>query len=334
MKKPTLKDVARLAGVSTATVSYVVNSSRSVSPENRAKVEAAIQELGYFPNQQARNFKNGRHNTIGFIVPDIANIYFSAIIEEVETILSTQNMKLIIANTKETPENELEQIRTLSNGLVDGLIIASTLSDYKDIQALVPADFPVIMIDRGISNCATDQVLVSSEIAMYHGISELAADNHTRIGYIAGLKHVYTTEQRIEEYYNAMELCGLTADPSLIRYIDPDVPSSCGLAEDLLAEGCTAVVAGNNIITMDLVSLALRNILTGKKSFPILGYSYGEWYSWLPFLKTMDVPTRDVGRLAIRRLLERTEQPDLPLKEYVLTCVYSNPPRSQSIIEF
>lgn len=334
MKKATLKEVAKQAGVSTATVSYVINGSRSVSDESRRKVEAAIHELSYYPNQLARNLKNGKRNTIGFVVPDIANIYFSAIIEEVETVLATKGINLIIANTKETPQNEINQIRSLSSGLVDGLIIASTISDYSTITDIIPARFPIIMVDRSIDHCSADQVLISSETAMAQGVSEMISNGHTKIGYIAGLKHIYTTQQRITEFKNALGMAGISSDDTLIQYTTTDSLSTQDIAYHLLKVGCTAIVAGNNIITMDLVNIALRNMLSNKNEFQILGYSYGEWYSWLPFLRTIDVPTRDVGRLAIRRLLERLENTDLTNKEYVLTCSYSNQVRNQSIHEF
>lgn len=323
MKNPTLKDVAELAGVSTATVSYIINGSRSVSEKSRQKVEKAIEALSYHPNQLARNFKNGKKNSIGFIVPDIANISFSVIIEEIETILAAKGINLIIANTKETPANEIRQIASLSNGLVDGLIIASTLSDYQQIENLIPEHFPVVLIDRGISNCKADQVLISSETAMCQGISDLAACGHKKIGFIAWLENVYTTNQRIIEYQSALETNGLTFDGSLVKYSAPSI-STARLADGLISQGCTAIVAGNDIITMDLVDLSLKQEFSQKKGFHILGYSYGDWYTWLPFLRTISMPTRDVGRLAARRLLECTRNPDTPSKEYVLTCSYHN----------
>ena len=322
MKKATLKDVAELAGVSTAAVSYYINGSKKISDKSRKKIQDAIEELSYHPNQLARNFKNGRRNTIGFIVPDIANIYFSSIIEEIENSLASKGINLIIANTKETPEKEKSQIQTLSNGLVDGLIIASTLSDFKDILPLLPEGFPVIMIDRGIEDCRADQVLISSETAMYQGVSELVSKGNTQIGYIAGLKHIYTTRQRIEEFQEAVYRTGLPEENTRIVYSDPDTPSVNALAGKLLQSGCTAIVAGNNIITMDLVNLSLRQSFSEGKDFHILGYSYGDWYTWLPFLNSIDVPTRDLGRLAIRRLLERMADPSVPVKDFVLTCSY------------
>ncbi len=320
MRSATLKDVAKLAGVSTATVSYVVNNSRGVSDAVRQKVEDAVRALDYVPNQQARNFKNGKHNSIGFIVPDIANIYFSEIIEEVESVLNAEGINLIIANTKETPENERNQIRNLSNGLVDGLILATTIPDYSQISAIVPENFPIVMVDRGISDCTTDKILISSETAMVQGITALVSEGCTKIGHLAGLKHIYTTESRKEEYFNSLEQNHLAPDPSIIRYTDSSTESIYKQAQSLLDSGCDAIVAGNNIITMHLVNLSLRNSMEEKPVFRILGYDYDGMYAWFPFLKIMSVPTRDLGRLSIRRLLARIEDPALTPKEYILSC--------------
>ena len=119
--KVTISDVARLAGVSTATVSHTINSTRYVSGETKEKVYRAIAELGYTPDASARSFRTGKKKTIGFIVPDISNKFFATMIESVENYLSAHGYHLIIANTKENPEREETNIRLLSAGLVDGL---------------------------------------------------------------------------------------------------------------------------------------------------------------------------------------------------------------------
>ena len=125
--KVTISDVARLAGVSTATVSHTINHTRYVSEETREKVYRAIAELGYTPDASARSFRTGRKRTIGFIVPDISNKFFATMIESVEHCLSGHGYHLIIANTKEDMDREETSIRLLTAGLVDGLLIILTL---------------------------------------------------------------------------------------------------------------------------------------------------------------------------------------------------------------
>ena len=146
--KVTISDVARLAGVSTATVSHTINSTRYVSGETKEKVYRAIAELGYTPDASARSFRTGKKKTIGFIVPDISNKFFATMIESVENYLSAHGYHLIIANTKENPEREETNIRLLTAGLVDGLLVASTMDDFQRFDALIPAGFPVVLVDR------------------------------------------------------------------------------------------------------------------------------------------------------------------------------------------
>ncbi len=329
MKKVTLKDVAKRAGVSTATVSYVLNGTRGVSVASRAKIEAAIRELSYFPDQAARNLKSGRSNSIGFIIPDIANLYFSSIIEEIESILSLKDINLIVSNSKETQELELKQIRNFASGLVDGLIIASTLNDYNDIAVEIPNNFPIVFVDRGLKGCKTDQVLMSSETAMYQGVSDFTKAGYTKIGYIASIENIYTTEKRIEEFETAADMVGLNKNNYIISHTDASASTVKAIASDMIANGYTAIIAGNNLITWELVSLALQNNFNHGEPFEILGYSYGQWYSWLPFLRTIDIPTRDLGMIAIRRLLERIENHNIAPKEYILTCSYSSPKNAE-----
>ena len=140
-----IKDFARLAGVSVATVSHFVNQTRFVTDATREKVLAAISELQYSPNILARNFKTGSRDTVGIIVPDIANGYFATLIEEVEDVLQGQGMRLIVSNTRENVARELDSLRMLSSGVVDGLVIASAVDDYSLIESAIPRNFPVVL---------------------------------------------------------------------------------------------------------------------------------------------------------------------------------------------
>ena len=146
--KVTISDVARLAGVSTATVSHTINNTRYVSGETKEKVYQAIAELGYTPDASARSFRTGKKKTVGFIVPDISNKFFGTIIEAVENYLSAHGYHLIIANTKEDAQREENNIRLLSAGLVDGLLVASTMEEFHRFDQLIPPGFPVVLVAR------------------------------------------------------------------------------------------------------------------------------------------------------------------------------------------
>ena len=184
--KVTISDVARLAGVSTATVSHTINSTRYVSGETKEKVYRAIAELGYTPDASARSFRTGKKKTIGFIVPDISNKFFATMIESVENYLSAHGYHLIIANTKEDMDREETNLRLLSAGLVDGLLVASTMDDFQRLDQLIPAGFPVVLVDRTFEEKKYSSVCVSNFQPIYRSVCRLAGKGDKRIGIIGG----------------------------------------------------------------------------------------------------------------------------------------------------
>ena len=213
--KVTISDVARLAGVSTATVSHTINNTRYVSAETKDRVYRAIAELGYTPDASARSFRTGKKKTIGFIVPDISNKFFATMIESVETCLSAQGYHLIIANTKESMEREESSIRILTAGLVDGLLVASTMESFERLDGLVPAGFPVVLVDRTFEEKKYASVCVSNFQPIYRSVCRLAARGCRRVGIIGGIPRLSTTRERISAYREAAADCGLTMDPGL-----------------------------------------------------------------------------------------------------------------------
>ena len=241
--KVTISDVARLAGVSTATVSHTINSTRYVSGETKEKVYRAIAELGYTPDASARSFRTGKKKTIGFIVPDISDKFFATMIESVENYLSAHGYHLIIANTKENPEREETNIRLLSAGLVDGLLIASTMEDFSRFESLIPAGFPVVLVDRTFDTKRFPSVSVSNFQPIYRSVCRLAGKGDKRIGMIGGLPRLSSTKERIAAYQEAVVDCGLPQDDLLIRYGNSmeNSAQSCldELLEQLRAQGVT-----------------------------------------------------------------------------------------------
>ena len=213
MNRVGIQDVARHAGVSTATVSYIINNKKSVSAETRKRVERSIKELGYKPNAIAQSFKTGKKNLIAFIVPDIANNFFSTLIEEIEGVLASRHYKLMILNTKETKIREIESINAVSSGIVDGIILASTMDSYSEIKSILPQSIPTILIDRELKDCPADSITVNCHDAVCKGVEDLIGKGHRKIGYITGLMHISTTVERLDAYKETMQQHGL-CDPA------------------------------------------------------------------------------------------------------------------------
>ena len=314
MKAPTITDVAKQAGVSAATVSHVINGTRFVSDDTVAKVHAAIKILDFVPNASARSFKTGKHNLIGVIVPDISNSYFSAIIEEVESVVQKHGYNLIISNTHETRHREIQQLRMLSSGVVDGIILASTHETFSEVAPYIPEHFPLILLDRSLKNSAVDSLLVTDKDSIFQGVQFLASAGHKRIGFISGLQRLSTTVERLNAYLYGLDYCGIPRDASIIKYADSMAQSAYHFTQELVELGCSAIIIGNGLMTMAAINYVQHHISKGGNSIQILGYRYNDWDSWLPYLASIVQPDRDLGYAAGEQILRRIKRPDAPVQ--------------------
>jgi len=319
-----MRDVAVHAGVSIATVSHVLNNTRFVAEETRNRVLESIRILEYTPDVMARSFKTGRRNLIGFIVPDIANEYFATIIETIENVISKQNFKLVIANTKETKQREIENLRVLGNGITDGIIVASTLDSYSEMENIVPCDIPMLFIDRKLSGCPHSTITVSSYEAMYKGVERLIRDGHTRIGYITGLARLSTTGDRLDAYRAAMEAHQVPVDESYIRFGDSLRSNAAQNMNALLEAGCTALVVSNNVMADEvLFHLTERGIRPGI-DIALLGYNDSAHLQYnMRNIHYITQPALDLGRTAGQQILELVANPGLPVRNTVLQASFT-----------
>ncbi len=323
--KVTISDVAKLAGVSTATVSHTINNTRYVSSETKEKVYQAISELGYTPDASARSFRTGKKKTIGFIVPDISNKFFATMIESVENHLSAHGYHLIIANTKENMEREETNIRLLTAGLVDGLLIASTIDDFARFDQLIPAGFPVVLVDRTFETKKYSSICVSNFQPIYRSVCRLAGKGARRVGIIGGLPRLSTTKERISAYQQAVADCGLTQDEALVRYGDSMENSAQACLDDLLKQDCDAIIVCQGLMASETISyLHMKDIQLAKDidlvSFVDYDYNFYQLYS--NQMDSIIQPVEELGAAAGEQILRRVEDPEAPIFEQVLTSTY------------
>lgn len=322
MPKVSIRDVAQHAGVSTATVSHVINHTRFVKEETRALVENSIRELHYCPNATARSFKTGRRNLIAFIVPDISNAFFSTMIEEVENVISKEGFKLIVINTKETGVRELENLRFLSNGLVDGFILASTLSSYSEIEGLIPKELPVILVDRQLPGAPYDSIIVSNYQAVYDSVEYLIRQGHKKIGFITGIPQISTTIERLEAYKNAMEKHQLYSE-SLVQIGTSMTTLISENLDALLAQNCTALIVSNNVMAIEALILLNQRHIHPPQDIHLIGYKDSEQIQYgLQHMSLICQPVASMGRTAGKQILDRIKNPNLPLQKVLLQAEF------------
>lgn len=323
--KVTISDVARLAGVSTATVSHTINNTRYVSEETKEKVYQAIAELGYTPDASARSFRTGKKRTIGFIVPDISNKFFGTMIEAVENHLSAHGYHLIIANTKEDADREETNIRLLSAGLVDGLLVASTMEDFARFDRLIPAGFPVVLVDRTFETKKYSSLCVSNFQPIYRSVCRLAAKGAKRIGIVGGLPRLSSTKERISAYQQAVADCGLPQDENLIRYGDSMENSVQACLDALLAEKCDAIVVCQGLMASETVIYLHQKGIQLAKDIDLVSFVDYDSNFYELYSSRMDCivqPVEELGAAAGEQILNRVEHPEAPIFEKVLTSAY------------
>ncbi len=323
--KVTISDVARLAGVSTATVSHTINNTRYVSGDTREKVCQAIRQLGYTPDASARSFRTGKKKAIGFIVPDISNKFFGTIIESAENYLSTQGYRLIIANTKENMEREETNLRLLTAGLVDGLLIASTMDDFRRLNGLIPAGFPVVLVDRTFEGQSYPSVSVSNFQPIYRSVCRLAAQGKRRVGILGGLPRLSTTKERIAAYRAAMADCGLPLDEELILYGDSMENSAPPCLDLLLERGCDAILVCQGLMASVTIAYLRGKGIQPRRDLSLVSFVDYDTRAYEFYYDQVDrivQPVEELGKIAGEQILLRVEKPEVPAAERVLTSVY------------
>lgn len=321
MPNVSMREVAAYAGVSTATVSHVINNTRFVSEETRQCVLDAIQKLNYAPNAVARTFRTGRKNIIGFIIPDISNPFFSTLIEEVENVLRRQNYRLLVANSHEDVQREIENIRIMSSGVVDGLLVASALHNYDELQGAVPDGFPMVFLDRIVPNCPCDTVRVNTYDAIVKAAETLIQCGHTHISCFQNSPYLSTCAERLSAYESVMHRFNLHPDViplDAVTYIQLEP-----FMEQALKNGATALIAFNHLTTTALGEYCYKYNLSVGHDIELVGFQDLERPSiLLQKAALVRQPVLELGRSATLRLLDRLNEPDLPVREIVLQASY------------
>ncbi len=320
---PNLKTVAGLANVSIATVSRVLNADPAVKGETRLAVQKAIQHSGYKPNRVAQRLRTTVRSTklIGLLIPDIQNPFFVDVISGVEQYAYAHNSAVVIGNFSQDPKKEKLHIDILRSESVDGFIVAPTNIKDQNIAQLVHDGYPVVCIDRGLSNVPVDVVKSDNAKGAFEATEHLIKLGHRRIAFITGDPSIPTTEERITGYKKALEQYGLVADPEIIRGRTSDFKSGVELAEQILdLPVCpTAIFTGNNLLTLGALETILKRNLRIPEDIAIVGFDDVYWATSLnPPLTAVRQHGFEMGQRAIELLYQRILNPGRSPANFVI----------------
>lgn len=297
-----IRDVAKRAGVSTATVSHVINNTHYVTPALRARVLAAMDDLSYQPSEVARSLRMKVTRSVGLIISDIELPFFATIARGVQDTFARQGRSVIVCNTDENAAVEAECLRVLWSKRVDGLIIVPTGQNADLINKMQSTGMLVVLIDRRCPGVDAPHVGVDNRAAACEAVSYLVRQGHRRIGIVAGLSHLSTISERIAGYRDALAAASYGVDEDLIRFTNSRAPEAREATRDLLQihPPVTAIFTTVSDITMGALQVlqACRD-----RRFPadvsLLGLDDPDWCSVAsPAITAVRQPPYDIGRVA------------------------------------
>ncbi|MBP2299380.1 LacI family DNA-binding transcriptional regulator [Azospirillum picis] len=315
-----IKDVARAAGVSVATVSRVLGNG-PVSEALRKRVEDAVRATGYRPNLSARRLRSQHSQTVGLVVSDIRNPFFTAVSRAVEDAAYHAGMRVILCNSDENPEREELYLRLMQEERITGLIFAPTRATLDRLDRL-DLEFPVVLIDRNAPAGRHDAVVLDNPQAAAMLVDHLHARGYRRIAGLFGNTST-TGAERHEGYRAAMAAKGLVP---AARFIAPYADAAEEAVERWMADADRpeAFVVSNSLFLMGVVKAARRMGLSIPGRLAVAGFDNEPWTELVgPGLTVIEQPVQEIGRSAMALLFERLEQPDRPTRRLVLagTCV-------------
>jgi LacI family transcriptional regulator len=316
----TMADVARVAGVSTSTVSHVVNGTRKVSEATERAVRDAIQSTGYTHDRIARSLATGRTRTIGLAMSAISNPYFAELAHAIEREAARAGYSLLLADTHDDAERELRATRDLLGRRVDGVILAPSAQPAAALELLRKRAVPTVLIDRFMP-VELDQIASENIAPTAQLVEHLAGLGHERIGMIAGLEGLATSEERIEGYRRGIASATLDFDPDLVARGDSDIEHARAAVHRLLAlePPPSALVVTNNRMTIGVMQALRDASLTVPNDFALVAFDDFEWADLFhPRLTTIAQANTQIGEQAVAMLLSRLANPDLAIRKVQL----------------
>jgi LacI family transcriptional regulator len=307
-----MKDIARLANVSTSTVSHVINQSRYVSDEIAERVNQAAQSLNYAPSALARSLKINRTHTIGMLVTTSTNPFFGEVVKGVERSCYREGYSLILCNTEGDNERMKASINTLLQKRVDGLLLmCSTIEGERlDVFERYP-DIPVVVMDWGPILFACDKIQDNSLQGGYIATKHLIESGHTEIGCITGPLVRHQAQMRYQGYQRAMNEMGLTINADWVVEGDFECESGYAAFEQLYTTGPlpSALFVSNDMMAMGVLHAAGERSIRIPDDISLMGYDDIHIARFMsPALTTIHQPKYRLGKAAVETLLQKLEK--------------------------
>lgn len=310
----TMRDVARLAGVSITTVSHVVNETRPVAPDTRDRVLAAVAETGYTGDAIARSLVMGGTRTIGLALPLAGNPHAQTLLEAAEAAVVAAGHTLILADTHDDADTERAALRALRSRRVDGILLTATAGASEGVLAeLRKLGIPTVLADRVPEHTGADQVGPENVQSTSDLVRHLGELGHRRIAMITGPAAISTSAERLLGYRLGLGRAKLVWDPELVASGPPRAAVDEMSSLLALPSPPTAVVAGDGVVLSGVLRAARRLGLRVGTDLAVVAHDDVEWADLVdPEITATVQPVAEIATTAVRLLLDRIAEPDRP----------------------
>ncbi len=302
---PNIFDVARQAGVSTTTVSHVLNRTRYVSPELTQRVLRVVDTLGFRPSFVARSLRAGRTQSVGLVVSDVLNPFFTQVTRAIEDRLRPAGYSVIICSTDEDPAVERSSLQVLADKQVDGIILAPTAGDHRFLAAL-SRKIPVVLINREVPGPALPRVTTDNRGGARLAVEHLITHGHRRIGMILGLRALSTSRDRLAGYADALRAARIPVDTTLVAHGGSTAEGAEAAMQKLFASRRrpTAIFVGSVGMTVGVLQCLHRWKVGCPGEVAVVGFTDFPWCQVTnPPLSCVRQPVREIGEAAADLLL-------------------------------
>ena len=313
-----IKDVAEAAEVSTATVSRVLSNGLHVRPEVRERVMAVVERLGYRPNLVARSLRSQQSTTIGLIVSDICNPFFTSLSRAVEDTAYEQGYSVLLCNTDENPEKEALYLNLMLDTSVAGAIISPTRQTVANLTS-ANFSFPTVVVDRSIANGDVDAVLLDNVDAAYRLTTHLIEQGYRRIAALCS--EMSTGLERQAGYEKALRAHGFAPKADHMKYVAPKIETGYVAALKMLDanELPDAFFTVNSMLAAGALQAIRERNLRIPDDIALVTFDETTWASLVqPAITLIAQPTYEIGKTAAELLLQRIAEPSRPTRQVIL----------------
>jgi len=323
MKEPTIKDVAKRAGVSIGTVSRILNGAKNVKKSNLEKIQKAIEELGYRPNQAAKSLKSNKSHIIGIIVPNLFDDFYVNVITKVEQVLTSKGYLLVVLSSHNDEELERENINFLWEKRVDGIMVISTGQNEDLLWKIYESGTQVVFIDRKPRKNIFSSVYTDKQIAAKKATDLFIRYGHKKIALVTGMKKLISNEQRFNGYISTLYDNGIPINNDYIWFGDFAPKTGIEFMEWYVKQDSdnrpTAILSGSAMITYEILLGAKQYGIRIPDDISLISYGNFLFDKLIePRITYISEFAEEIGEAAVELVLDKIQNPSAHERQVVM----------------